>query len=249
MASRPQVISPSRPHATIGKVPPPPRVSNVGRSGPRTTSSMPPVPKVILAWPGREQPWPMSDACWSPAIPAIGGAPSRAVAGAMTPDESTTVGRTASGMRRASSTLVDQPWPSPARSPVMAALDGSVTWTAPSVRCQAIHVSTVPKHRSRLRSGSAWSRRWRTLVAERLGARRMPSACSTRQSPTVRRSCQPSPGPTGSPVARSHTMVEARWLAMPTAVHGPGVGQGLAGTGEGRLGHHLGVELDQAGHR
>ena len=83
MASRPQVISPSRPHATIGKVPPPPRVSNVGRSGPRTTSSMPPVPKVILAWPGREQPCPMSDACWSPAIPAIGGAPSRAVAGAI----------------------------------------------------------------------------------------------------------------------------------------------------------------------
>ena len=34
---------------------------------------------------------------------------------------------------------------------------------------------------------------------------------------TVRRSCHPSPGPTGSPVARSQTTVEARWLAMPTA--------------------------------
>ena len=32
-------------------------------------------------------------------------------------------------------------------------------------------------------------------------------------------------------------------------LHGPGVGQGLAGTGEGRIGHHLGVELDEAGHR
>ena len=28
-------------------------------------------------------------------------------------------------------------------------------------------------------------------------------------SPTVRRSCQPRPGPTGSPVARSHTIVDA----------------------------------------
>ena len=36
---------------------------------------MPPVPNVILAGPGRTQPWPMSDACWSPAMPAIGGAP------------------------------------------------------------------------------------------------------------------------------------------------------------------------------
>ena len=37
------------------------------------------------------------------------------------------------------------------------------------------------------------------------------------QSKTVRRSCQPMPGPIGSPVARSHTIVLARWLVMPTA--------------------------------
>src|SRR5579859_1062179 len=42
-----------------------------------------------------------------------------------------------------------------------------------------------------------------------------------RQVPAVRRSCQPSPGPTGSPVARSHTIVDARWLAMPSASTGP----------------------------
>ena len=37
----------------------------------------------------------------------------------------------------------------------------------------------------------------------------------------VRRSCQPIPGPTGSPVVRSHTTVDARWLAMPTDTTGP----------------------------
>ena len=44
-----------------------------------------------------------------------------------------------------------------------------------------------------------------TLVADALGARRIPSACSTRHVPTVRRSCHPMPGPTGLPVARSQT--------------------------------------------
>ena len=100
--------------------------------------------------------------------------------------------------------------------------------------------STGPRRGGRPRSGStrATSRacrstgraagrgRWRssrcdTLVADRFGARRKPSPLSTRQSPTVRRSCQPSAGPTGSPVARSHTTVEARWLLIPTARTGP----------------------------
>src|SRR3712207_6999654 len=48
---------------------PPPRWSNVGRSAPTHTSSMPPVPNVILAMPGRTQLWPTSEACWSPAMP------------------------------------------------------------------------------------------------------------------------------------------------------------------------------------
>ena len=45
---------------------------------PSTTSSIPPVPNVILASPGRTQPWPTSDACWSPTSAAIGGAPGSA---------------------------------------------------------------------------------------------------------------------------------------------------------------------------
>ncbi len=49
-----------------------------------------------------------------------------------------------------------------------------------------------------------------TLVAGTLGAMRIPSACSSRQVTTVRRSCQPMPGANGLPVARSHTMLDAR---------------------------------------
>ena len=37
------------------------------------------MPNVILASPGRTQPWPTSDACWSPSSAAIGGAPGSAV--------------------------------------------------------------------------------------------------------------------------------------------------------------------------
>ncbi len=135
------------------------------------------------------------------------------------------VGRSASGMRRASRTSGSHPEPSPWISPVTPALEASVTCSAPPDRVQATQVSTVPKASSprsdRVRSGSAWSRMAATLVAEALGATRMPRPWSSRQVPTVRRSCHPSPGATGTPVARSQTMVEARWLAMPTASTGP----------------------------
>ena len=45
------------------------------------------------------------------------------------------------------------------------------------------------------------SRSMASLVADSLGATRMPWSRSTRHVPTVRRSCQPIPGPTGSPGA------------------------------------------------
>jgi hypothetical protein len=63
IASRPHVSFPSMRHVMIGKVPPRPRVSNVGRSGPTTMSSIAPVPNVIFAGPGRTHAWPRSDAC------------------------------------------------------------------------------------------------------------------------------------------------------------------------------------------
>src|SRR5207237_1209609 len=69
-ASMPHVTAPPRRHATIGNVPPPPRTSNAGRAGPTHRSSIPPVPNVILARPGRGQPCPPSYAGASPALPA-----------------------------------------------------------------------------------------------------------------------------------------------------------------------------------
>ena len=54
--------------------------------------------------PGRTQPWPMSEDCWSPATPQIGGAPASAVASPITPVESTIRGIIDSGIRRRSST-------------------------------------------------------------------------------------------------------------------------------------------------
>ena len=76
------------------------------------TSSIPPVPSVSFVAPGTTQPWPRSDACWSPARPPIGGAPGRAVASATTPAESTIAGSTSGGIRSASSTAGSQPDPS-----------------------------------------------------------------------------------------------------------------------------------------
>ena len=97
----------------------------------------------------------------------------------------------------------------------------SVMCNAPPESVHASQVSTVPKHRSRCRSGSNWSSSCSTFVPERFGATFSPPARSSRQRPTVRRSCQPRPGPTGSPVARSQTIVVPRWLASPTATTGP----------------------------
>ena len=50
-----------------------------------------------------------------------------------------------------------------------------------------------------------------------------PAAGGSRQLMIVRRSCQPCAGPTGTPVARSHTTAEPRWLVIPTAATGAAV--------------------------
>ncbi len=152
MASTPQVMRPWRCQAAMGNVPAPPRRAKAGRSAPTQQSSMPPVPNVTLANPGRVQPWPTSDACWSPAIPAMGGAPGSALAGPTTPLESTTVGRTPRGMRKASRIVSFHAAASP-HSPVTPALLASVTCRAPFDRVHATQVSTVPKQRSRLAVG------------------------------------------------------------------------------------------------
>ena len=54
IASTPHVSAPPCDQATIGNVPCAPRRADAGASGPRQTSSIPPVPNVILARPGRD---------------------------------------------------------------------------------------------------------------------------------------------------------------------------------------------------
>ena len=70
--------------------------------------------------------------------------------------------------------------------------------------------------RGRPRRGRAATAAW-SPTGSAPGARSW-VALAVMHSPTVRRSCQPSAGPIGSPVARSQTTVLARWLVMPTAV-------------------------------
>ena len=203
MASTPQVISAAPPPGDdrdgAGRAP--------GRlRGPlparRTGRACPPVPKVALAWPGS-----------GAALPDEGGL---LVAGQPGDDRPARqdlgrphrprgvddggeegFGDAEGGQHLGSSSPSRRRW----ISPVTPALDASVTWSAPAERVQATQVSTVPKASSprseRERSGSAWSRMAATLVAEALGATRMPRPWSSRQVPTVRRSCQPSPGATG----------------------------------------------------
>ena len=186
-------------------------------------SSIPPVPNVILARPGRTQPCPISDACWSPAIPAIGGAPGSAVASPTMPVESTMAGQHA---RRDAQHLEHMVVPSVAVA-VHEAGDAGVGQVGDVElrRSRASTRSTCRRCRSRGRRGCARDRPCRagTRASWPTGSERTgcPAAASTRHMPAVRRSCHPTPGPTGSPVARSQTIVDARWFAMPTASTGP----------------------------
>ena len=141
----------------------------------------------------------MREACWSPAMPAIGGAPDSVWPSPTVPgrvDDGRAGPPRGSAGRPGARSL--HPDPSPWISPVTPALEASVTCSSPSDRIHATQVSMVPKASSprsdRDRSGSATSRMAASLVADALGAIRMPWPWSSRQVPTVRRSCQPSPG-------------------------------------------------------
>ena len=232
-------------------VPAGPRAAGAGRPAPTHWSSMPPVPKVALACPGRVHPWPMREACWSPAMPAMGGRPGedcgRAGRRRTSPRWS---GIIACGDAQRLEHLGSHPEPSPRRRPVTAGVGGigdvearRRTASMPP-RCRPCRRQLAPLRPDPVGVGP--SSRAATLVAEALGASRIPWPWSSRQVPTVRRSCQPSPGPTGTPVARSHTMVDARWLAMPTAVDRPAGGQAGRGHLDHGFGHGHGVELHQA---
>ena len=82
-ASTPQVAAPPTRKATIGKVPAaPPGVRRRARARAGALVEHAAGAEGRLGQARRVQPWPTSEACWSPAMPQMRGAPGRAVAGA-----------------------------------------------------------------------------------------------------------------------------------------------------------------------
>ena len=108
--------------------------------------------------------------------------------------------------------------PSPASSPVMPALVASVTCSAPPESVHATQVSTVPKHRSRVRSGSAMSR---SMDRPWSPIRWAPPGCPGPAAPgTCRRCGGPAsrcPAPRALRCGRSHTIGRAPvgWRSPP----------------------------------
>lgn len=144
-----------------------------------------PVPYVFFAWPARKHAWPASAACWSPAIPAIStGAPNRAASvSPTTPDDATIRGSIARGTPNKSSISPAQSPVSRFMSMVREAFVTSVACTAPPVRFQMSHVSTVPNSRSpaeaRAGASGTLSRIQRILLAEKYASTMSPVARDT----------------------------------------------------------------------
>ncbi len=107
MPSTPQVTWPSRLATTTGKHPEENRFMSLGPAGPRTRSSIAPVPKVILT-PSRTHDWPKSDAGWSPTSAVIRGAPASAVARPCSPIVSTMSARSDGAIPRCASVSASQ---------------------------------------------------------------------------------------------------------------------------------------------
>ncbi len=105
-------------------------------------------------------------------------------------------------MANASSTAWFQSLPSTSRSAIVAAeaLVWSLTCSDPPDSVHATQLSTVPKQRSRPARSPLLARIQASFVTDWFGASAQPcSARAIRHSPIVRRSCQPRPGPIGSP--------------------------------------------------
>ena len=145
---------------------------------------------------------------------------------------------------------VAQPDASARSSPVTPALLRSVTWRPPPrqrPRHPGVDGAEAQVARgARGRRCRAATPPWWPTGSARAGCPWRPARgrCRWCGGPASR-----GPGPTGSPVARSHTMVDARWLVMPTASTGPPAARASLGDVEHRGGHRRGVELDEAGER
>ena len=145
-ASTPHVTAPACRQATTGNVPWSPRRAKSGRSGPTHTSSMPPVPNVILPRPGVR-------------IPVLPGTPAgrrsatrsgRARQRRGQPHLTGGVhdpGQGGAGDAQSVQHLVVPVGPLGRVRPVTAAFDRSVTWSSPPENRHASQVSTVPTPR------------------------------------------------------------------------------------------------------
>ena len=209
---------------------------------------MPPVPKVIFAGPGRTQPWPTSDACWSPTSAAIGGAPGSAVAGPTIPLVSTSVGSIRDGIRSASSAPGCQPEPSAReeRGDRGVARVGHVVGALgerprdPRVDGADAQVPR-PIGVERVEDALDLGGRGVGREAEPGGAVGEAADDRTEVLPALRRA-------DGHSVARSHTTAEPRWLVIPTAATGSPCAASVAraASSDDRR-HRRRVELDHSG--
>ena len=214
-----------------------------------TTSSMPPVPKVILACPGAHAALPDERRLL---VAGDAGDRRRTRQGRGLADARRSSrrrsGSMAAGMRSASSTSADPVRAVGAQQPGDAGVGevGDVE--------RALATASRRSRCRRCRSTGRASRSGSSRVEQERqpwwptgsGPARMPSAGSSRQVPTVRRSCQPSAGPDGLagrpvPHDRRRPLVgDADGLDRPAR------GERLPGHLEHGLGHGAGVELDEA---
>ena len=174
-----------------------PAGATAGGSRPVHTSSMPPDPNVIFAWP---RPHAALTDERRLLVADEGGDRRCTRQRRRLPDDTARVDdarqHAPAGCRRVAASRRSSRPASPPQRPVTAALVWSVTWTAPADSVHASHVSTVPKHRSRSAPPATLASSQASLVIDWLGASDTPcSALAAMQSNTVRRSCQPMPGP------------------------------------------------------
>ena len=187
--------------------------------------------------PGRKQACPISAACWSPAIAAIGIA-SPNISGRVAPKSppvACTSGNSRRGMPSASLNSASQARRCRSNSIVREAFVTSVACNLPPVRRHKRKLSIVPNAISplaaRSRSPGTLSSIQRIFDAEKYGSTTSPVRCATAfpkpaarhssQSGAVRRSCQTIALCTARPLARSHNTAVSRWFVIPMAAMGP----------------------------
>ena len=227
-----------------------------------------PVPKVHFAWPGATQPWPIKEACWSPATPMIGMPSGRKSRPRVLPN-SPALGRisgnicggTPNNWQRSSAQLEATDVHEQRAGGVGRVGDEPLAL----VRCQIRKLSTVPAARSPASARGGTRRRGRESRPSWLprSRGRSPGRCGrlisawrclrAAQASAVRRSCQTRAGAIGLPDA-----------AVPDDCCFPLIGQtdggdpgggharGIEGPGDlraDRSENGLGIVLDPAGAR